>query len=109
MFECRVSIEAIPQIGDLYGRVIKRFQVVAGELVVNAVKDVLGKDDLYTLSEEYAKRKPRIKGFKRVAGKDPDQPLILSGDMFENVVASFDGDTMCIQLSEGHGVDEKDD
>ena len=85
--------------------VMPRFTSEAGTLVLDAVRDVLGTDALYILDPEYAKAKPRRKGYRRMPGKPIDQPLILSGEgIFLALTARQEGNSVVVQVDPNAGV-----
>lgn len=89
-------------------RVLPRFQKEAGKLLVDKVRDLLGHDDLYTLTPAYAERKRRNPRLRRVAGKDPDQPLILTREgIYDAVEMRIDGQTVVISVNEAKGLSER--
>lgn len=89
---------------------VEAFLDKAGDTMVEAVKRGLGQADLYELSDGYRERKLAGKtkpAMRRVAGKANDQPLILSGDMYEGVVKRRDGATgEVVEVASGAGVSE---
>jgi len=77
----------------------------AGPILIFAIREVLGHDALYTLSLTYAANKIKSSKFKRVAGKDPEQPLILSGEHIYDALefhATSDGLIVMIPDSKSH-------
>ncbi len=75
-----------------------RFSEEAGKRVVDAIHAVLGTSAIYTLKPSYRVRKLADKRFRRKAGssgssflsgvKAEDEPLILTGAMYDAVKAS---------------------
>jgi hypothetical protein len=96
--------EMLHQDTELWTRILPRFQKEAGELIVQSVRDELGSPEIYSLSEPYRDQKPRRKGFQRVAGKAPDQPLIFSGAMFEAISAHAEGEMLIVQVADGEAL-----
>jgi hypothetical protein len=95
------------QDGGLWERVLPRFQKEAGALVVAALREHLGTDDLYQLEPTYAKSKARRRGYTHVEGKPEDQPLIFSGSLFSGVTATINGSLLEIGVEDGHGISDK--
>jgi|SRR5579871_523664 len=89
-------------------RILARFGEEAGKLIVAKVQEVLGEDSLYTLSEKYQVLKPKRKGFQRIPNKDPDQPLIFTGEGIYNALTYFmDGANIVVTLDAQKGVTDK--
>lgn len=87
-----------------YKNVMPRFQKEAGLLVLEAVRSLIGTNTIFTLSPEYARRKPRMRGFRRIPGKDSDQPLIFSGaGIFFALGATYKGNEITISVYPGAG------
>lgn len=78
MFELRLTIPVPRSVlgTGLTARILTGFQAEAGKRLVEAVRSQLGTDDIYQLSANYAKEKPKRKGYKRQSGKSDEQPLI---------------------------------
>lgn len=97
----------VHQNGALWKRVLPRFQREAGELIVEAIRKQLGQDSTYQLTEVYSERKvagktkPRM---KRYAGMSADEPLVLSGAMYDGVSAEIEGNTLVVSVRDGAGV-----
>lgn len=87
------------QPNTVVSRILRRFAADAKSLIVSAVQSTLGHASLYTLTPDYSRRKPKSKDFVRFAGKDPDQPLILSGQMYYSVDVVMSGDNLVLQLT----------
>lgn len=79
--------------------VLERFYHDAGYIVINAIHDVLGHSSLYKLHEEYARRKEENPFKFTPPGKDPDQPLILTGTLYHSLHASVDAGGAYITVS----------
>jgi len=106
MISLKIAIPAVPfNIGpSIVARVRARFMQEAGALIVDSVRSILGQSSIYSLSPEYAARKPRMKGFRRVAGKSADQPLILSGQgIYDNIDVAADGDGFIVHVDDKAG------
>jgi len=106
MISLKIAIPAVPfNIGpSIVSRVRARFMQEAGALIVDSVRSILGQSSIYSLSPEYAARKPRMKGFRRVAGKAADQPLILSGaGIYDNIDVVADGDGFIVHVDDKAG------
>lgn len=87
--------------------VMPRFTSEAGTLVLDAVRALLGTDELYILDTKYAEQKPKRRGYRRMPGKPMDQPLILSGQgIYLALTARRDGDTVIVEVDPSKGVDE---
>jgi hypothetical protein len=80
-------------------QVLKRFSDEAGKLVEDALHDILGTEEAYVLSPEYAAQKPSIAGYQHVPGKPPDQPLILTAAMFNSIEFEVKGATTTIYFN----------
>jgi len=106
MISLKIATPAVPfNIGpSIVARVRARFMQEAGALIVDSVRSILGQSSIYSLSPEYAARKPRMKGFRRVAGKSADQPLILSGQgIYDNIDVVADGDGFIVHVDDRVG------
>lgn len=90
----------------LKARVLKAFAANAGAMIVASVRNQLGQDALYTLSPDYAARKPSLAGFRRQAGKSSDQPIILTGDIWDHIIWTATGDGLTVQVSDSAGMDD---
>lgn len=86
----------------------RRIAEAVGPLLVEGVRGVLGTDELYRLSPEYAKIKPGLPGYRRQAGKDPDQPLILTGDLYDSVESVPIAGGVRVQVAAGAAMSDKD-
>lgn len=93
-------IPAMPTAG-LTEKIRQEFMHEAGTLILDAIRLYLGEDQIYQLSPEYAKRKPTLKKFRRFPGKSADQPLILSGELYNSLTVIPDGDGFIVEVQEG--------
>jgi hypothetical protein len=110
MIQIRIQTEGLagadPALPD---QVLKRFQEEGGQLVVQKVRSLLGQDQTYRLSEPYASRKiagrtnPKM---KRFAGMSPDEPLVLSGGMYDGVEARIVGNSIEVGIADGAGISD---
>lgn len=108
MFTISITLPDLVHLdGSLWKRVLPRFQKEAGDLVVEAVQNRLGEPGLYDLSAGYAATKSRRKGYKHIAGKPEDQPLIFTGALYEGLVAKATGDGVEISVQDGAAVTDK--
>ena len=99
-----VSI-TIPDIeAGALSQLVAMFAKRIGEDLVHDIQMLLGTDEIYTLSPEYAAEKPHMKGFVRYKGGD--QPLIFSGNMFEGVEWKLEGNTLTVGVADDAGVSE---
>jgi hypothetical protein len=80
--------------------VLARFQEEAGKLIVGAVREILGTDEIYSLNPVYAASKPKRKGYRPTAGKPVDQPLIFTGEMYDAVHFRIEGAVLIIEVDE---------
>jgi len=106
VIQLKITAPAVPfNIGpSIVARVRARFMQEAGALIVDSVRSILGQSSIYSLSPEYAARKPHMKGFRRVAGKSADQPLILSGQgIYDNIDVVADGDGFIVHVDDKAG------
>lgn len=85
--------------------VLDVFYQDAGPLIVGGIRAVLGQTELYTLSERYKIKKVRLRRFRRIAGKDPYQPIIFSGELYDAVRARRDGKALVVEVDPGKAVD----
>jgi hypothetical protein len=77
----------------------------AGPILIEAIREILGHDAIYQLSYKYSLIKPNLAKFRRVSGKDSDQPLILSGEHIYDALefhATSDGFLVQIPDSKSH-------
>jgi hypothetical protein len=102
----KLTLPGVPVVAGagLTQRIRERFQTEAGTLVLDAVRHILGQNYLYHLSPEYARRKPTLKKFRRFPGKSSDQPLILSGEMFNALTVVPDGNGFRVEVQEGEAM-----
>lgn len=107
MIQLKITPPAIPfNLGtSIVARVRARFMQEAGTLLLDAIRAHLGQDSIYTLSPEYAQRKPKLAKFRRMPGKSSTQPLILSAEMFNALTVIPDGDGFRVQLEDGQAID----
>jgi hypothetical protein len=95
----------IPDIDDAaFSTLMEKFSKRVGDELVHDIQMLLGTDEIYTLSPEYAAEKPHMAGFVRYKGGD--QPLIFSGEMFEGVQWSRDGNVVTIGVSDESGISD---
>jgi len=98
------TLQAVPGSG-LTQRIRERFQSEAGTYLLDAIRHNLGQDYLYRLTPEYAARKQSLKELRRFPGKSPDQPLILSGEMYNALTVIPDGNGFVVQVEDGQATD----
>lgn len=114
--------------GANLGGIMRKFAKEGGEIGVKHIRDVLGHDALYQLSETYKRRKlamlsgadagskrritrfKKLKAFskpaKRYSGKDADQPLILTAEgIYEALESKQSGNSILFDVKSGHGVE----
>lgn len=88
--------------------VMPRFAHDAGQLILDAVRSLLGTSQIYTLSPEYSVRKQKLKQFRRIPGKDPDQPLILSATgIYWGLSARKSGNSLVIDIDPSAGINPR--
>lgn len=81
-----------------------------GKVIQKAIEDMLGTEEVYTLSRKYREEKLALRTdppMKRITGKAEDQPGILSAQMFENITFWLDGDTINIGVDVKKGFTDK--
>jgi hypothetical protein len=78
--------------------VLQRFYQQAGGIIKYFIQQQLGHDDLYHLDPEYAKRKLENPFMYRVAGKDADQPLILSGTLYNSFTVTVSQNSVSVGI-----------
>jgi hypothetical protein len=106
MLQIKVSTKGAPLGKSAWSRVMARFADEAGKMIVESIQGLLGTDALYHLSEAYGAKKQRKAGFKRVAGKDADQPLIFSREgIYDALSYKRVGDGIVVSLDSAAGVD----
>lgn len=98
------TIPTMPTAG-MVERIRQAFARNAGAMIVAAIRSHLGTDALYQLTPAYAARKPSLKGFRRQSGKSSDQPIILTGDIFDHVVWEARGDGLIVHVADSAGMD----
>lgn len=87
MLKVQIPIPKVVPV-DLPALVLAAFAAEAGPVAVQGVHGILGTSAMdLTLSEPYSERKitGKIKDLKRYAGKEVDQPGILTGSLYEGV------------------------
>jgi len=97
-----ITIPDVP--AGAFTTLVNMFAERVGKELVHDIQMLLGTDEIYTLSEEYAAEKPHMKGFVRYKGGD--QPLIFSGNMFEGVEWKLDGNTLTVGVRDDAGISE---
>src|ERR1019366_3751199 len=83
------------------------FYDAAGALIVEKIKSVLGTQGLYNLSKSYALMKPTLPGYRRIPGKAADQPLILTGEMYDALQVRIDSGTLIVEVDDTKAHDPK--
>ncbi len=71
---------------------------------MDEVQKWLGTEDIYHLQPAYAARKQTLPQFKRIAGKAPSQPLILTAEMYEAIESTPNATGFSVQVAEGKGL-----
>jgi hypothetical protein len=102
------TVPTMPTAG-MTARIMSAFARNAGAMIVASVRNQLGSSSLYQLKPDYAARKPMLKGYRRQAGKSTDQPIILTGDIFDHVVWEATGDGLIVHVAESAGMDDRFD
>ncbi len=98
------TVPALPNAG-LTRRIRQRFALEAGQVIVLAVQNQLGTDALYRLDPGYAARKPKLRGYRRLPGKDPDQPGILTAEMMYHLAWRATAEGVEVQVADGFAMD----
>jgi hypothetical protein len=107
MLQVKVTTQGMPVAKSAWSRVMARFADEGGKLIVESIQSLLGTAALYELSEAYGEKKQRLSGFKRVAGKDPNQPLIFSAEgIYDAIQFRREGDSIVVSVDGTAGVDE---
>lgn len=107
MLEPTITYETPETPANEVDRAFSVFQRFAGLEIVQAIQAILGTDEVgITLSPEYAAIKPNLPGFKRYPGKSSEQPLILTGDLHDHIVATNETNGVRVQVEDGHGIAE---
>lgn len=103
-----LSLKVPPLVGTKsdWKRILPRFQREAGNLVVQAIQDVLGSSDIYELKPSYSAKKiaGKVARLKRISGKAADQPLILTGEMYNALQWRKVGDVLIIEIADGKAI-----
>lgn len=109
MYTIRLTPPPFINRGNVAKKILKRFSAEAGPVIVDAIKSLLGTDALYQLQPNYAANKPKLPQYRAQAGKPADQPLILTGEMFNALDFHLDGDTILVGVTDGKAIAEDGD
>lgn len=88
--------------------ILEEFRDEAGPLIIKAIRAVLGTSEMgYPLSPEYAKAKPKLPRFQRVANKTSEQPGILTGDhIYDALIYTMEGSTLTVTVDQEKALTE---
>lgn len=81
-----------------------KFQDEAKRLIQLHVQELLGQDALYSLKSDWKTRKTRDPRYRHISGKPAHQPLILSGEIYDNILVEWNDGAIIVKVDPQAGI-----